>query len=181
MEKNSVFEYEIIKINNEYSAITITHQDEEIFKRGIFTDIELNVFSRSNPALGISGVLIRGSYSGLDLKPIVAENCVIESISKTLEALKNKYNKKYELEDFLKENLILKEFSKFERNCYLQYFGVANWKYEVRFLNSKPYLSCISYENAKKIIKVLNEKKITFDDFNLIITKLGILPQEIVG
>ena len=173
MENKSVFEYKVTKINDRYSAITITHQDEKVFVRGMFTDLELNIFSRSNPALGISGYFIKGYCKHLDSTPIVAENCVIKSIVKSFEALKEKYNRKNKLDDFIKRNIAIRKFRKFEKNCYLEYFGDGRWGYEISFFKPKKNRVCIDYEKAENLVKVLNDDKVTLYDFDLAITKLG--------
>ena len=50
-DANNVFEFEVVKINEKYSAITITHQDERIFPRGKFFDDELMIASNTVPGM----------------------------------------------------------------------------------------------------------------------------------
>ena len=83
----------INRINDEFSVWYITHQDEEIFKRGNFFDKELNTHSNVYPSFNPADneLSLKGYEVSKDFEPVPIKNSDIKKLIKKV----NEVNKKY--------------------------------------------------------------------------------------
>lgn len=93
MEKEKVLEIKIVKMNDEWSSCCITHQNEEVLKRGKFEDEELNVCSLGYPRFYSIKLnfCLRGDDPEKDSMLFVVENKNVDYLIN----LVNKINEKY--------------------------------------------------------------------------------------
>lgn len=96
MEKEKVLEIKIVKMNDEWSSCCITHQNEEVLKRGKFKDEELNVYSLVYPhfySIELNFCL-RGDDPEKDSMPFVVENKNVDYLINLVNKINEKYRKK---------------------------------------------------------------------------------------
>lgn len=94
MEKEKVLEIKIERMNDEYSAWCITYQNEEILKRGEFSDSELNVYSKIQPAFCTdlkNRLFLRGRIKVLDNTVNIIPNYLVGRLKETVNAVNEKY------------------------------------------------------------------------------------------
>ena len=94
MEKETVLEIEFIPVWDKW-AWRITKQDEDVFKRGIFKDTNLRVFSCTSPQFnsGDNRFFIRGSNKNLDDNVELCTNKEKTLIEEKVKAINEKYGK----------------------------------------------------------------------------------------
>lgn len=94
MEKETVLEIEFIPVWDKW-AWRITKQDEDVFKRGIFKDTNLRVFSCISPQFnsGDNRFFIRGSNKNLDDNVELCTNKEKTLIEEKVKAINEKYGK----------------------------------------------------------------------------------------
>lgn len=158
-DTNNVFEFEVVKINEKYSAITITHQDERVFPRGKFFDDELMIASNTVPGMSTQCFLIRGTNMKFDLHPIVGPHDFIEYIVQRLRLLNNKYSKGLDLVLFLEEKLKSKKFKRLRKNYYIEYLGDGKWECSITFLKKQGWYYW-EKEGLADVVDKINELKL---------------------
>lgn len=91
--KEDVISIEVTQINDKYSAIEITYQDENVLKRGEFLDKEINVVSQGSPDYSyIANILyIQGTYKDRDKTPFLIKNQYVEDIEQKVKLINEKY------------------------------------------------------------------------------------------
>lgn len=94
MEKEKVLEIKIERMNDEYSAWCITYQNEEILKRGEFSDSELIVYSKTLPCFHIDfeyRLFLRGKDKTLDNTVNIIPNYLVGRLKEMVNAVNEKY------------------------------------------------------------------------------------------
>nr|WP_241635585.1 hypothetical protein [Fusobacterium gastrosuis] len=94
MEKEKVLEIKIERMNDEYSAWCITYQNEEILKRGEFSDSELIVYSKKYPCFDIDfeyRLFLKGKDKTLDNTVNIIPNYLVEQLKEMVNAVNEKY------------------------------------------------------------------------------------------
>lgn len=91
--KEDVLSIEVTQINDKYSAIEITYQDENVLKRGEFLDKEINVVSQGSPDYSyIANILyIQGTYKDRDNTPFLIKNQYVKDIEQKVKLINEKY------------------------------------------------------------------------------------------
>lgn len=92
MEKEKVLEIEFKQVWDKW-AWRITKQEENVFKRGVFKDTDLKVFSCSSPQFNSlnNRLLLRGSNKTLDDDVKLCTNKEKEIIEEKVKAINEKY------------------------------------------------------------------------------------------
>ena len=96
MAKENVLELKIVKMNDKYSACTITKQDDDIIERGKFNFTASNnvdIVSMLRPAFYLKCLYIRGDNELEDNNVLIIKNENIPFIEKAVEELNEKYGK----------------------------------------------------------------------------------------
>lgn len=94
MEKEKVLEIKIERMNNEYSAWCITYQNEEILKRGEFSDSKLMVYSSIQPTFCIDymeRLFLWGKNKELDNTVNIIPNYYVSQLKEKVNVVNEKY------------------------------------------------------------------------------------------
>lgn len=105
---NDVLQVDRMGVCDGRVAYIITHQDEEIFKRGYFDDEELHVQSEAYPQYGLMKIYLRGRAHERDYTPIMVPVEKEESFLSLICEVNRKYIHTKELCDIIskiKENI----------------------------------------------------------------------------
>lgn len=128
--KENVLSIKATQINNEYSAVEIIYQDENVLKRKVFND--MGVQSSLVPSWDVmnGGILfIRGSINIHDNKPFIVENKYVEVIEERVKLINEKYGipkrwraelgeKYYYINECMEVDEVIEYFYKFSNNLY---------------------------------------------------------------
>lgn len=90
-EKEDVLKVRVQEINEDYSAIDIVYQNEEVLKRGKFRDSALKVKSANYPQYHLGTLYIKGIIEDKDNKPFIISNKDVPHILEIVKAVNEKY------------------------------------------------------------------------------------------
>lgn len=153
MEKEKVLEIEIVKVNEEYSSWYISYQNEEVLKREIFLDNELNITSISGPDYYGGRLYLRGYRTGLDKKANVIKNEEVEELINKVNAVNEKYGvvKRWRADDGKIYHYINSDGRIISEQDY--YHNVDNSRYSLDNYFKTEEEAEIYLEKIKKILK----------------------------
>lgn len=91
--KDDVLSIEITKLNDQYSAVEITYQDENVLKRNDFYDKEIGVICGSYPdySYKTNTLFIKGRNNSKDDVPFITENKYLKDIEEKVRLINEKY------------------------------------------------------------------------------------------
>lgn len=94
MARENVLELQIVRMNDKYSAVTITMQDDNVIKRGKFNFTASNnvdIVSLLRPAFYLKCLYIRGDNELEDNSVLIIKNENIPLIEKAVQELNQKH------------------------------------------------------------------------------------------
>lgn len=89
--KDDVLSIKTTQINNKYSAVEITHQNEDVLKRYEFSDKEIGVECSVYPDYSHGTLYIKGSIDSKDNVPFIVENKYLKDIEEKVRLINEKY------------------------------------------------------------------------------------------
>lgn len=130
--KENVLLIKTTRINEEYSAVEIIYQNEDVLKRCRFSDEEIGVESSFQPdySAGTNILYIKGWNDSKDNVPFIAENQYVEIIEEKVRLINEKYGKSrrwrasegdtyYYIDEFMEEvSEDIEEFNQFNDYLY---------------------------------------------------------------
>ncbi|MGL6185699.1 MAG: hypothetical protein ACRC1T_10005 [Clostridium chrysemydis] len=91
--KDDVLSIKTTKLNNEYSAVEITYQNEDVLNRSEFYDKEIGVICTAYPdySYKTNTLFIKGWKDSKDNQPFIIENQYVEVIEEKVKLINEKY------------------------------------------------------------------------------------------
>lgn len=127
--KEDVLSIKVKQINNEYSAVEITYQNEDVLKRGNFEDMKVKSLSFPLWYTPKDMLFIRGYKEELDNRPFIVENKYVEVIEERVRLINEKYGipkrwraelgeKFYYINECMEVDEVIEYFYKFSNDLY---------------------------------------------------------------